>query len=364
MNYNQYCVILAGGAENRLWPVSRESRPKQFLDLRHNGHSFISQTFDRFAKIVPEENILVVTVEKYKDIVKSQLPRLREGNLLLEPYSRHTASCVAYSTYSILKRNPEATIVVTPADHVIWNDSIFAESIRYILEQAESKEVLMTLGIHPDSPDTTYGYIQVLGGKIKEGAELPVKVKTFTEKPDKALAEIFCSSGEFYWNSGIYAWKASVIAQEMKKHLPSLVAQFKGWEKNLGTEDESKFLERAYPDSPNISIEYGVMEKTDIAWLYPADFGWADVDNWCSLHEKLHDSGDNDNCIAAQRIISQQNRNSLVVGASKQKLYAIKGLDDFIVIDTDDVLLICPKDENKIKDLTSTLGLPQYKKYR
>ena len=284
---NRYCVIMAGGTANRFWPISRESKPKQFLDIAGTGKSFIRSTYERFSEIVPAKNIFVVTLARFSYLVRAQIPELPESNLLLEPYARNTAPCIAFATYSILKRNPEATVIATPADHIITDEDKFKAAMLKVMEYAESKPALMTIGIHPTEPDTSYGYIQATRGTESSDADSPLKVKTFTEKPDKALAEVFCNTGEFFWNSGIFAWKASVIKEEMEKYIPDVTSLFAGWVDALGSDKEQVFLEKAYSDCPKVSIDYGVMEKTDRAWLYCGDFGWSDIDSWESLFNNI-----------------------------------------------------------------------------
>ena len=361
---NRYCVIMAGGTANRFWPVSRESKPKQFLDIAGNGTSFIRTTYDRFSKIVPPENIIVVTLTRFSYLVRAQIPELPERNLLLEPYARNTAPCIAYATYSILKRNPDATVIATPADHIIKDEVRFREAIASVIEYAENNSVLMTLGIHPTEPDTSYGYIQATGGKDAAGSCTPLKVKTFTEKPDKALAEVFCKTGEFYWNSGIFAWKASVIKEEMEKYIPDVTSLFAGWEDALGSDKEQAFLEKAYSDCPKISIDYGVMEKTDRAWLYCGNFGWSDIDSWDSLFRNIDRKTKDGNVLLTDKVLGEDNEDSMLICGDKKKLYAIKGLKDYIVVDTGDVLLICPKDDKQFRDFVSGLGMPEYESFR
>ena len=355
---------MAGGAANRFWPVSRESRPKQFLDIAGTGKSFIRMTYERFCQIVPKENILVVTLSRYGKLVRDQIPELPGRNLLLEPYSRNTAPCIAYATYSILGRDPEATIVATPADHIITDEDAFRKAVDEVMEYAGKHAVLMTLGIPPTGPDTDYGYIQVTGGKAAAQSKGPVKVKTFTEKPDKELAEIFCKSGEFFWNSGIFAWKASVIREEMERLAPDVTSVFQGWEKALGSPEEEPFLEKAYSDSPKISIDYAVMEKTDRAWLFPSTFGWSDIDSWDSLFNMISRKDADGNASNTGQNLFREDRDNLVLTDNKKKVYAIKGLRDFLVVDTEDALLICPRDDKQFKEFISGLGMPGYEDFR
>ncbi len=357
-------MIMAGGTSNRFWPVSRENKPKQFLDIADTGKSFIRMTYERFARIVPPENILIVTLSRFSGLVRAQIPELPESNLLLEPYARNTAPCIAFATYSILKRNPDATVIAAPADHVIKDEENFKAAMLKVMEYSEKNPVLMTLGIHPTEPDTGYGYIQATGGKEASAYGAPLKVKTFTEKPDKELAEVFCKTGEFYWNSGIFAWKASVIREEMEKYIPDVTSLFAGWEDALGSDNEQSFLEKVYSDCPKISIDYGVMEKTDRAWLYCGNFGWSDIDGWDSLFRKIDRKTSDGNVVFADKLMAEGNKDSLLVSSHPRKLYAIKGLNDYAIIDTGDVLLICPKDDKQFKDFISGLGMPEYENYR
>jgi Mannose-1-phosphate guanylyltransferase len=246
MHENRYCVIMAGGTSHKLWPISRDSRPKQFLATDSRGKSFVRLTYERFASFIPKENILVVTLSKYADLVREQIPDIAEKNILLEPYSRNTAPCIAYSTYKILKRDPDAVVVNTPADHIIDDHDVFVQTVTSIMDHAAAHPVLMTLGITPTRPASSYGYIQIAGGKDPLAPGTPAKVKTFVEKPSRDLARVFCNSGEFYWNSGVFAWQAKVIKEELEKHTPEVTTLFNGWEKALDSGGEALFLAKAY----------------------------------------------------------------------------------------------------------------------
>ncbi len=364
MNGNFYCVIMAGGIGTRFWPMSKISRPKQFLEIAESGKSFLRSTYERYADIVPEENIIVVTTDRLGALVRAQLPELKEENLLLEPYGRDTAPCIAYATYTLLKRNPDATMVVTPADHIIRDTDVFKEDILAAMEYSSGKDVLMTLGIKPTRPDPNYGYIQVSGGRCSSDRHEAVKVKTFTEKPDVELAKVFISSGEFFWNSGIFVWRADSIRSEMERHLPEVTRLFQGWENAIGSPVEDMFIEKAYSDCIKISIDYGVMEKTDKAWLYPARFSWADVGTWESLYNIVNKKDENGNVCNSHFILSRDNAESLVISENRNKLMAISGLKDFVVIDTEDVLLICPKSDKRVKDIMSGLAMPGYEQFK
>lgn len=363
-NTNYYCVIMAGGAGTRFWPISRTARPKQFLDIAGTGKTFLRYTYERFAKIIPPENIIVVTTERYADLTREQLPELLPENLLAEPYGRDTAPCIAYVTYSLLKRNPDATMVVSPADHLIMDEDRFRTTILDALDYASRTDVLMTLGIRPAKPDSNYGYIQAVGGKAAFEKDEPMPVKTFTEKPDPALAKVFFDSGEFFWNAGIFAWNARTIKQELEKYLPEVTRLFSGWENVFGTPVEKEFISRAYSDCIRISIDYGVMEKTDCAWIYPARFGWADIGNWEALYSHYDGKDNHGNAFVSGEKLSDGNSDLLVYSKNKGKLMAIKGLHNYMVIDTDDVLLVCPKDNREFKDFIAGIAMPDYEDFR
>ena len=355
---------MAGGFSTHFWPIGRESKPKQFLDFPEIEGSFIQSTYKRCAEVVPEENIIVVAYQKHKDLVKEQLPGLPEENLLLEPYSRHTAPCIAYATYVILKRNPDAVVLVTPSDLVVRDEEGFVNKIRKSLEYVGAHDILLTLGVEPTRPDPSFGYIQISGGNRSESEkDLPVKVKTFTEKPDLEIAKAFCDSGEFYWNSGMFLWKASVIMEEMEKYTPEITRLFDGWEAALGSPAEEVWLERAYTDCPKLSIDYGIMEKTDRAWLCPVDFGWCDIDTWQTMFEQLP-KDESDNLCFAEKNYIRDTKGSLVISKNKDKLIAVKGLEDYVIVDTEDVLMICPKDEKKYRDFIAGIGMPGFEDFR
>ena len=254
MNSHRYCVIMADGTG----PL------KQLTD-----------TFDRFLQVFPKENILVVTLARFSSDARRALPGLLPENLLLEPYARKTAPCMALAAYTLLKRDPEAVIVASPCDLVIRDESLFAHTILEAFTYVEENDVLMTLGIVPKSPDVNFGYIQVREGRNAHLMAGPLQVKTFTEKPSAELAEIFIRTGEFFWNSGIFIWKAATIAAEMEQYIPEVTELFRGWQQHI---QDSLWLEKAYAECPKVSLDYGVMEHTSRAWLYPARFGWADID--------------------------------------------------------------------------------------
>ncbi len=361
---NVYCVIMAGGSGSRLWPVSRTSCPKQFLHVTGNDKTLLRQTYDRFSDFILPENIVVVTSARFAPIVEGQIPELLPENLLLEPYTRNTAPCIAWATYTILHRNPDATIIFSPSDNYITDQEQFRSLASASLEFADREDVLVTLGIVPNRPDPNYGYIQVVGGKGNYSVGTPAKVKTFTEKPDRNLAEIFVDSGEFLWNSGIFAAHASVLREEMETYNPEVTTLFKGWENAIGSVSEKSFIERAYTDCPWTSFDYSLLERTLNAWIMPCDFRWLDIGNWASVYDYVEKKDEEGNASEGGPVISRNCRNTLIINEEHGKLVAAKGLDNFIVVNTEDALLICPKDDRSVKELLSTLAMPQYEKWR
>lgn len=363
MSNHYYCVIMAGGIGSRFWPVSREAEPKQFLHLSRAGKSFLRMAYERFQGIVPDDHILVVTQSRYKDLVKKELPEILDGNVLFEPYSRNTAPCVALATYSLLQRDPEAVMIATPADHIILKEDVFQETIKNALEYASGTDALITLGIVPTRPDTNFGYIQgVYGQTVEEGK--PIKVKTFTEKPDAALAEVFIQSGEFYWNSGIFVWRAKTIQEELEKYMPEVKSLFRGWETELDTHNNRPFIEKIYASISKISIDYAVMEKTSKAWVYPSTFGWFDIGGWEALYGYFSQTEKDKNTLLTGPSLDRNCTGTIAFSSDKNKLVAISGLENFIVVDTDDVLMICPREDSQIKELIANIAMPEFEKYR
>lgn len=360
LSNNIWCVIMAGGSGTRFWPLSTNSIPKQFIEVKGTGRTFLQNTFRRFRNLIPPERTVVVANRMHEDLVRRDLPDLPPENILLEPYKRDTAASIAYAMYSILKRDPDAVMTVVPSDHMIKDETGFERVITSAASYASGNDVLMTIGIHPTRPDTNYGYIQ---GMSQPELDRPVAVKTFTEKPDAELAKVFVQSGEFLWNSGIFVWKADMIRSEIERHMPQMAQQFKGWEGALGTEFESEFIETAYAECVKVSIDYGVMEKTSSAWVYPADFGWYDIGTWESLYSFFPGKDRNLNASNTATML-QESRGNILLSTSGDKLMAVCGLDGYTVVDTDKVLLICPRDDKKFRDFLSNLAMPEFEKYR
>lgn len=351
---HQYCVIMAGGLGTRFWPVSRAAKPKQFLDFSGKGKSFLRDTYERMSRIIPDSNIIIITNEKYRTLVAEQVSEIPEENILLEPYNRNTAPCLAYASITLKERDPEAIIIATPADQAIQDTGSFEKKIKTALEFAEKSDVIISLGILPSRPDTNYGYIQVSSPE-EVHSEIPVKVKTFTEKPDKEMADILFQSGDFLWNSGIFVSRCSVILDELRRYAPEIISLW----------DNSDNVEKIYTDCPRISFDICILEHTEVAMVLPSDFGWADIGNWNSISGysgKTDDKG-NLTSIYGEKLLKGSYRN-IILSSSPDKLIAIKGLEDMIVIDTDDVLMICPRDFKESKDLLSELAMPEFEKFR
>ncbi len=367
MNSNYYCVIMAGGVGSRFWPFSRESKPKQFLDILNTGRTLLQQTFDRFARIIPAENILVVTNIAYEQLVREQLPALKPQNILLEPFRRNTAPCVAYAMTKISLVNPNASMVVAPSDHRIADEDKFLVAVEKILQATTNYDGLFTLGINPSRPETGYGYIQI-DNDINNGknesdikkflADYPYlkKVKTFTEKPDYEMAKVFVESGEFFWNSGLFFWSLSSIRKAFEQFLPDIYTLFEEGKNQLNSPNESHFIAEIYPRCKNISIDYGIMEMANNVFVMCADFGWSDLGTWGSIHEHLQKDTQNNHL--SHKNILVYNTNRSIIHANKNKCVVVEGLDDFIIIDTDDVLLICSlKNEQMIRQFVNDVKL-------
>ena len=353
---NNFCIIMAGGIGSRFWPMSKSSMPKQFLDILGTGRTFIQMTFDRFKKVCPVENFYVVTSVDYKDLVLDQLPELSEGQVLLEPLRRNTAPCVAYASYKIKNINPDANIIVAPADHLIVKESEFIAEIEKGIDFASNNEVLVTLGITPSRPETGYGYIQIDNKTEYKDVDNLYRVKTFTEKPDLAMAEIFVSSGEFFWNSGIFIWSLKSIISAFDNYLEDVSSLFQKGEKLYGTPDEVHFINKIYSECQNISIDYGIMEKAENVYVLCADFGWSDLGTWGSLYENS-EKDENSNSIKGGDVFAYQTQNC-IVNMPKDKLVVLHGLDGYIVVESDDTLLVCKKeDEQQIRQFVSDVKM-------
>ena len=335
---------MAGGIGSRFWPMSRNNYPKQFIDILGTGKSLLQQTYDRFNGICPKENIFIVTNESYVDHVKSQLPALNPMQILAEPQRRNTAPCIAYAAFKIYSINPHANMVVAPSDHVIKDEEGFTEAIRKALEFTEKNDSLLTLGIQPNRPDTGYGYIQFNDDEKTEKFKIS-RVKTFTEKPNLEMAKFFLKSGDFLWNAGIFVWNIEAILHAFRQNLPEMYSIFEEGRQLFNTDDEADFIRKAYTQCTNISIDYGIMEKAKNVYVLSAEFGWSDLGTWRSLYEHVpHD--ENSNAIVGN--VMMENSSGCIVNVSRDRLAVIQGLHDFIVVQSENVLLICRKDDEQL----------------
>ena len=340
---------MAGGIGSRFWPVSRVGYPKQFLDILGTGKTLIQQTLHRFADFVPLENIFVITAKDYVDITKEQLAELPAENIIGEPYRKNTAPCIAYISFRIQQIDPEASLIIAPSDHLILQQDHFLEVCNSALSFAGSHNALVTLGIKPTYPNTGYGYIQY---EMEEVAPSVHKVRTFMEKPNLDLAKAFLNSGEFLWNAGIFIWRVKCVLQAIHKHLPEMYELFAGEQGQFGTNTENDALESIYPLCTNISIDFGLMEKANNVYVIPASFGWSDLGTWNSAWDNM-EKDYLDNAVAGNKVMIVD-ATKCVVHVPDNKLVVIQGLDNFIVVDTKDVLLICHKEkEQEIKDYTA-----------
>lgn len=363
MDKNHYCIIMAGGIGSRFWPLSRIKKPKQFLDILGTGRTLLQQTVDRLKKVIPVENILIVTNEDYEDLVNKQLPEIRQNQILLEPMRRNTAPCIAYANHKIKLQNPDAQILVAPSDHVILKEQDFLEVVKMGLDFVSTHDSMLTLGIQPNRPETGYGYIQINGDK--KSIELNKsfrQVKTFTEKPDLAMAEVFLQSGDFFWNSGMFFWSLKTIMNAFNEYLPDVDQLFAEGTDFYNSPEESDFIGRVYPNCKNISIDYGIMEKAENVYVLCSDLGWSDLGTWGSLYDMLLKDSEQ-NSITGNNVFSYNTKNCLV-NIPENKLAIIQGLDDYIVVESDNILLICRKqDEQKIKNFVNDVMLEKGEGY-
>jgi len=349
---NNYCVIMAGGIGSRFWPLSRKTLPKQFIDILGTGRTLLQQAYDRFSKIIPPENFFVVTSQDYVRLVKEQLPDVKASQILAEPLRRNTAPCVAYAANRIKALNPAANLVVAPSDHLIIKEEEFLKQIVNGLQFVASHKALLTLGILPSRPETGYGYIQ-RGEKVGfKNLENLYQVKIFTEKPDLPMAKIFIESGEFYWNSGIFLWSLNSILHAFEAHLPEVATLFAEGEHLYNTSSESAFIKKIYSECMGISIDYGIMEKSNNVYVLTADFGWTDLGTWGSFYENKvkNESG---NVLEGKRVFTYDSKNC-IIHFPDDRIAIVQGLDGYIVVESNNTLLICRReDEQQIRQFVN-----------
>lgn len=359
---HHYAIIMAGGVGTRFWPMSTSQTPKQFLDILGTGETLLQQTYSRMLKVCKNENIYVVTSNAYEKMVAHQLPNLKKENILCEPARRNTAPCVAYASYKIHKKDPKAITIVAPSDHLVKKEETFVKAIKSCFYKAEHQDCLITLGIKPTRPDTGYGYIQFVKSDVEERDRRIHKVKTFTEKPDADMANFFMESGDFLWNSGIFVWSTSSIIKAMEVHDPELANVFKEGLEFYGTKNEKEFINRAYTTCKNISIDYSVMEKAENVYVRASIFGWSDLGTWGSLYSHI-DKDPHKNALVGKNIITYD-CNNCIVQVPKDKLVVLQGLDDYIVVESDGILMICKKqDEQQIRNFVNDVKVKKGEKF-
>lgn len=342
--------------------MSRSNFPKQFLDILGTGKTLLQQTYDRFIDVCPDKNIFVVTSEQYKELVYQQLPQIPKENVLAEPSRKNTAPCVAYASYKINKLNPKAVTVVAPSDHLITKEDTFKKAIKSCFAKAESEDCLLTLGITPNRPDTGYGYIQFIDSPVKEKDKRVKKVKTFTEKPDAEMAKFFVQSGDFLWNSGIFIWSTKSIINAFEKHDPEMASIFRDGLDVYNTPGEQAFLKKAYITCKNISIDYSVMEKAKNVYVRESIIGWSDLGTWGSLYTHIRHTEGN-NAVVGKNVMLYDTKNC-IVNVAKDKLVVIQGLEDYIVVEADGILLVCKKaDEQQIRNFVNDVKVQKGDKF-
>jgi len=357
MKTNTFGVIMAGGIGSRFWPLSTNDYPKQFHDILGTGRTFLQQTFDRLAKLIPTEQIYVVTLDEYVDLTLEQLPEIQKNQIIAEPVGMNTAPCNLYAALMINEINPNANIVVAPSDHVILDENTFLDKLNFAIEKSSEKDILVTLGIQPTRPDTGYGYIQF----IEDNSELK-KVKTFTEKPGIELAEVFYKSGEFLWNAGIFIWNVKSILNSFQQYLPEMYESMTEVKHSLLTEEGKTAIRKIYGTVQFISIDNGVMEKASNVYVIPSSFGWSDLGTWKSLYDNSA-KDDFGNTKKGKPILTYNTQNTLIYTTSK-KAVIVDGLEDYIVVDTKKALLICPMEKDQtIKTFVSDLKLNKGEKF-
>ncbi len=354
---HSYCVIMCGGVGSRFWPFSRQDRPKQFLDFFGTGRSLLQMTVDRVLPIVSHKNIFLVTNEAYSSLIKEQLPEIPQENILLEPARRNTAPCVCWAAHHILALDPEAAIMTLPSDHLILKENAFVEAMDKGIDFVRNHDALLTLGITPHSPETGYGYIQ--RGKEVDSCPGIMKVKSFTEKPNLEMAKVLLASGDFFWNSGIFIWRADAILKAFATYAPEIAEIFDLGNNLYATERERAFIEQEFPNAPGISIDYAIMEKASNVYLHTVDFGWSDLGTWKALYDispRNRDGNVTQNC----KLLAENCSNS-VFAISGDKIVVADGLKDYIVAENGNALLIYPLDKEQeirriVNDVKSRFG--------
>ena len=348
MNKNYYAVLMAGGVGSRFWPISTSDYPKQFHDMLGTGDTLIQKTFKRLNKFVPTENILILTNERYNDLVLEQLPLVKQDQVVLEPAMRNTAPCILYAALKIQKMNPDGVMIVAPSDHWIEDEEAFAKDVTACFDKCETEEVLCTLGIKPTFPNTGFGYIEF----EKSGDTDLKKVHQFREKPDYETAKEFLAQGNFLWNAGIFMWSVNTIVNAFKNYQKEQYDLFDSGMSCYNTSDESAFIKENYPKAENISIDYAILENSKSIFVLPATFDWNDLGTWGSLYDKL-DKDESNNAVVNSRVLSEDAQGNMI-RSPKDKIVVVDGLKDYIIVDKEEVLLIYPK--SKEQDIKQVLN--------
>jgi mannose-1-phosphate guanylyltransferase len=359
MNKHHYVAIMAGGIGSRFWPSSRSRHPKQFLDILNTGKSLIRWTYERYAAFIPAENIFIVTTQEYVTITRKHLPELPEENILAEPSRKNTAPCIAYISFKLLQKDPKASLVIAPSDHIILNNEDFRNITLQALDFVNHIKALVTLGIKPTHPNTGYGYIQHESMPAADGI---YKVKTFTEKPNLELAKTFISSGDFLWNAGIFVWQVKTLIKAFEQYQPEMFELFDNEKEHFNTKKEKEAINRIYPLCTNVSIDIAIMEKADNVYVIPSSFGWSDLGTWNSAYDNL-EKDYLGNAVAGENVIVID-ATKCMVSVPNNKLVVLQGIDDAIIVDTPDVLLICRKEkEQSIKEYVAEVKRNKGDKY-
>lgn len=362
MKNNRYCVIMAGGVGTRFWPMSRTAHPKQFIDVMGSGQTLLQSTFSRSLNICPAQNIYVVTNDSYRSLVKEQLPDIPDENILCEPARKNTAPCVAYAAWKIYDSNPDAVMVVAPSDHLITKEDTYVKAIRSCMKKAAVEDCLITIGIRPTRPDTGYGYIQFVESEQPQKDKRIKKVKTFTEKPDLDMAKFFLQSGDFLWNAGIFVWSVKSIMHAFENLMPEMAQIFSEGKGKWNTRNERAFLKEAYNRCKNISIDYAIMEKAKNVFVRASIIGWSDLGTWGSLYTHIKKDAHGNATVGKQVML--YNSKNCVVHVPNDKLVVIEGLDDYIVVESDNILLICKKqDEQQIRTFVNDVKVGKGDKF-
>ena len=343
MKSDTFLIIMAGGIGSRFWPVSTEKKPKQFLDMLGTGKTLFQHTIDRFSGICPTRNIFVVTSAQYIDIAKEQGPDIPESNILAEPVMRNTAPCIAYATYKIRKLNPEANIIVTPSDHLIEQKLLFQRTLQKGLNFVKTRNAILTIGIQPHRPETGYGYIQMKSSDKEIG-----EVKAFKEKPDLEVAKKYLEHGGYLWNSGIFLWSVKTIVNAFETYMPAMASVFDNGDELYFTEKEQGFIDLVYPTFESISIDYSMLEKADNLYVQKATFDWSDLGTWTALWERSQRTYTGDTVSSDKAYLYETSNN--IIHVPEDKVVVVQGLSEYIVVESNNVLLICSKgEEQRIK---------------